>query len=129
MLFTDTSGAFAELLRRLGADPALAVVARDTISQLVRSREEQPRDRIIKFWKLQSFKFSRLTAGFLNSMVTVREMGVTPALWDTTDVSLTENERQRVEAIISSLAHKSIVLMNEATIWSRAIYPLLVLAE
>jgi hypothetical protein len=62
-------------------------------------------------------------------MVTVREMGVTPALWDTTDVSLTENERQRVEAIISSLAHKSIVLMNEATIWSRAIYPLLVLAE
>jgi hypothetical protein len=129
MLFTDTSGAFAELLRRLGADPALAVVASDTISQLVRSREEQPRDRIIKFWKLQSFNFSRLTAGFLNSMVTVREMGVTPALWDTTDVSLTENERQRVEAIISSLAHKSIVLMNEATIWSRAIYPLLVLAE
>ena len=129
MLFTDTSGAFAELLRRLGADPALAVVASDTISQIVRSREEQTRDRIIKFWKLQSFNFSRLTPGFLNSMVTVREMGVTPALWDTTDVSLTENERQRVEAIISSLAHKSIVLMNEATIWSRAIYPLLVLAE
>ena len=82
----------------------------------------------MKFWKMQSFNFSRLTEGFLNSMVTVREMGVTPALWDTTDVSLTEHERQRVEAI-SSLAHKSILLMNDATIWSRAIYPLLVLAE
>ncbi len=128
-LFTDPNGAPAELLRRLGVDPAQAVAAGETNSQPVRRREEQTRDRIIKFRKMQSFNFSRLTAGFLNSMVTLREKGVTPALWDTTDVSLTEHERQRVEAIISSLAHKSIVLMNEATIWSRAIYPLLVLAE
>jgi hypothetical protein len=129
-LFTDPNSAPAELLRRLGVDPALvAVVAGDTNSQPVLRREEQTRDRIIKFRKMQSFNFSRLTPGFLNSMVTLREKGITPALWDTTDVSLTEHERQRVEAIISSLAHKSIVLMNEATIWSRAIYPLLVLAE
>jgi Clp amino terminal domain, pathogenicity island component len=127
-LFTDQNGAPAELLRRLGVDPAQAVVAGETKSQPVRRREEQY-DRIIKFRKTQSFNFSRLTPGFLNSMVNLREKGVTPALWDTTDVSLTEHERQRVEAIISSLAHKSIVLMNEATIWSRAIYPLLVLAE
>ena len=132
-LFTDQSGAPAEILRRLGVAPADAT---ETISQLVRRREEQALDLIkeqarerIKFWKMQSFNFSRLTAGFLNSMVTMREKGVTPALWDTADVSLTEHERQRVEAIISSLAHKSILLMNEATIWSRAIYPLLVLAE
>ena len=140
-LFTDPNGAPAELLRRLGVDPAKAVVAGDTISQRVRRKEEQIRDRTFKILKeqirdrtfkilkTQSFNFSRLTPGFLNSMVTLREKGITPALWDTTDVSLTEHERQRVEAIISSLAHKSIVLMNEATIWSRAIYPLLVLAE
>jgi ClpA/ClpB-like protein len=128
-LFTDQNGAPAELLRRLGVDPAQAVAAGETNSQPVRRREAQTRDRIIKFRKTQSFNFSRLTPGFLSSMVTLREKGVTPALWDTTDVSLTEHERQRVEAIISSLAHKSIVLMNEATIWSRAIYPLLVLAE
>ena len=140
-LFTDPNGAPAELLRRLGVDPARAVVAGDTISQRVRRKEEQIRDRTFKILKeqirdrtfkilkTQSFNFSRLTPGFLNSMVTLREKGITPALWDTTDVSLTEHERQRVEAIISSLAHKSIVLMNEATIWSRAIYPLLVLAE
>jgi hypothetical protein len=134
-LFTDQSGVPAEILRRLGVAPADAT---ETISQRVRRRErdeqaldlikEQARERI-KFWKMQSFNFSRLTAGFLNSMVTMREKGVTPALWDTADVSLTEHERQGVEAIISSLAHKSILLMNEATIWSRAIYPLLILAE
>jgi hypothetical protein len=128
-LFTDPNGAPAELLRRLGVEPALAAAACDTISQRIPRRERQTGDRIIKFWKMQSFNFSRLTAGFLNSMVTMREKGLTPALWDTTDVSLTEHERQRVEAIISSLEHKSILLMNEATIWSRAIYPLLVLAE
>src|SRR5262245_23181691 len=129
IIFTDPDGAPAELLLRLGVDPAQAVAAGDKISQPVRRREEQTRDRIIKFRKTQSFNFSRLTAGFLNSMVTLSEKGVTPALWETTDVSLTEHERRQVEAIISSLAHKSIVLMNEATIWLRAIYPLLVLAE
>src|SRR5262245_21042010 len=130
-LFTDPNGAPSELLRRLGVDPAQAVAAGDTISQRVRRREREAQtlDRIIKSWKIQSFNFSRLTAGFLNSMVTLSEKGVTPALWETTDVSLTEHERQRVEAIISSLTHKSIFLINEATIWSRAIYPLLVLAE
>src|SRR5262245_9835914 len=83
-LFTDPNGLPAELLRRLGADPALAVAAGDTISQRVRrrEREEQARDRIIKFRITQSFNFSRLTTGFLNSMVTLREKGVTPALWD-----------------------------------------------
>src|SRR5215467_844489 len=65
-LFTDQSGAPAEILRRLGVDPADAT---ETISQLVRrrEREEQARERI-KIWKMQSFNFSRLTAGFLNSM-------------------------------------------------------------
>src|SRR5262245_57597182 len=126
-LFTDQSGVPAEILRRLGVAPADAT---ETISQRLRrrEREEQTRERI-RIWKMQSFNFSRLTADFLNSMFTMREKGVTPALWDTADVSLTEHERQRVEAIISSLEHKSILLMNEATIWSRAIYPLLVLAE
>jgi hypothetical protein len=128
-LFIDPIGLPAELLRRLGIDPAQAVASGDTIFQPAGRRERQTSERIIKFWKIQSFNFSRLTAGFLNSMITLREKGVTPALWDTTDVSLTEHERQRVEAIISSLEHKSILLMNEATIWSRAIYPLLILAE
>src|SRR6266542_1583798 len=130
------SALFAEAMRAVGVDPRSVTNLLDQeLSQSPRyvgrkmAIPEATRDLIIKCRKMQSFNFSRLTAGFLNSMVTLREKGVTPALWDTTDVSLTEHERQRVEAIISSLAHKSIVLMNEATIWSRAIYPLLVLAE
>jgi hypothetical protein len=129
-LFTDQNGQPAELLRRIGVDPALAVAASDTISTRVRRREEQTeslRNRIIR--NIQPFNFSRLRADFFNSMVTMREKGVAPAIWDTTDIRLTEQERQRVEAIVSSLLCKSIVLMNEATIWSRAIYPVLVLAE
>src|SRR5215813_14876732 len=54
-LFTDPNGAPAELLRRLGVDPSQAVAVGDTISQPVRSRERQTGDRIIKFWKMQSF--------------------------------------------------------------------------
>ena len=42
---------------------------------------------------------------------------------------LTAHEQQQVEAIKLTLRNKKVTLMNEATIWSRAIYPLLVLAE
>src|SRR5262245_38640703 len=78
-LLTDPNGAPAELLRRLGVDPALAAAAGDTISQRARRKEEQIRDRTFnilkeqirdrtfKILKMQSFNFSRLTAGFLNS--------------------------------------------------------------
>src|SRR5262245_43253631 len=146
-LFTDPNSGPAEILRRLGADLAMAV---DAISVAVRAREQQKtfdellrrnpqHQRILARSEEASwvtfrkhtpiFKISRLTADLLNSIVTIREKGVTPSLWDTADVSLTEQERQRVEAVTSSLLNKSVVQMNEATIWSRAIYPLLVLAE
>jgi ClpA/ClpB-like protein len=145
-LFTDIFGGPAEILRRLGADLAMAV---DAISVAVRPREQQTLDELhrhnpqhqrilgrseeasrVTFRKhTPIFKISRLTADLLNSIVTIREKGLPPSLWETADVSLTEQERQGVEAVASSLLHKSVVQMNEATIWSRAIYPLLVLAE
>src|SRR6266542_538351 len=103
------SALFAEAMRAVGVDPRSVTNLLDQeLSQSPRyvgrkmAIPEATRDLIIKCRKMQSFNFSRLTAGFLNSMVTLREKGVTPALWDTTDVSLTEHERQRVEAIISS---------------------------
>ena len=145
-LFTDPNAGPAEILRRLGADPAMAV---DAISVAIRAREQQTLYELLRHspqhqyilarredasWvtfrkHAPIFKISRLTADLFNSIVTIREKGVTPSLWDTADVSLTEQERQRVEAVASSLLDKSVVKMNEATIWSRAIYPLLVLAE
>src|SRR5262249_24060427 len=123
-LFTDQSGAPAELLRRLGVDPALAA---DTISERVRERESRLNRMNVRFKRI--FKFSELTAESLNSIVTINEKGVTTDLWDKIEVSLTRQERQQVKVVVSSLLNQSVALMNEPTIWSRAIYPLLMLAE
>jgi len=127
-LFTDQNGAPAEILRRLGVDPALAA---DTIGQIVRVREEQAESirsqKRLRIWQI--FKISDLTAESLNSLAEIYEKGVTPDLWDNMDVRLTTQERRQVKTVVSSLLNQSVVLMNEATVWSRAIYPLLMLAE
>ncbi len=78
---------------------------------------------------MQTFKFSELTAESLNSIAALDEKGVVPEMWDRIDVSLSRQERQLVKVIVSFLLNESVILMNEATIWSRAIYPLLMLAE
>jgi hypothetical protein len=78
---------------------------------------------------MQTFKFSELTAGSLNSIVALQDKGVVSEMWSELNVNLTRQERQQVKAVSSSLLDHRVVLMNEATIWSRAIYPLLVLAE
>jgi hypothetical protein len=151
-LFADLNGTPAEILRRLDVDPALAA---DAISRLVRQREQQTLEALLSHipqlqrvlaregravfyshpgpgesggW-IQNFNFSELTPESLNSIVTIEEKGVTPELWDKIDVRLTGQELQRVESIVSSFLNRSVAQMNEATIFSRAIYPLLVLAE
>ncbi|MCP4695444.1 MAG: hypothetical protein GY862_01145, partial [Gammaproteobacteria bacterium] len=42
---------------------------------------------------------------------------------------LGEEEQRQVQVIRSHLLNYQVHLMNEATVWSRAIYPLLLLAE
>src|SRR5262249_45259669 len=151
-LFTDLNAPPAGILRRLGVNPALAT---DAISRLIRLREQQTLDALLRQipqlqrvraseehsvfdihprpgesggWT-QIFNFSELTPEFLNSIVTMEEKGVKPELWDKIDVSLTGQELQQVESIVSSFLNRSVAQMNEATIFSRAIFPLLVLAE
>jgi hypothetical protein len=151
-LFADLNWTPAEILRRLGVDPAAAT---DAISHLIRPREQQTLEELLRRipqlqrvpasegrsvfdfhpgpgesggW-IQNFNFSELTPESLNSIVTIEEKGVTPELWDKIDVSLTGQELQRVESIVSSFLNRPVAQMNEATIFSRAIYPLLVLAE
>jgi hypothetical protein len=131
LLFIDLNGTPAEILRRLEVDPA---VATDAISQLIRTREKQleslksqMRGRGFRIFKI--FKFSELTSESINAISTIKEKGVAPDIWDKVDLCLTEQERQRVEAVVSSILNKPAIRMNEATIWSRVIYPLLVLAE
>src|SRR5262245_42619047 len=153
-LFTDLNGKPAEILRRLGVDPAMATEA---ISQLIRPREQQTLEALLSHIpQLQrgaareeqatatfefhpgprepgdmtwTFKFSELAPESLNTIVTIEEKGVTPELWDKIEVSLTEQELRQAKSIASSFLNMSVAQMNEATIFSRAIYPLLVLAE
>jgi len=78
---------------------------------------------------MQTFKFSELTSASLKSIARLHEKGIVPEIWEQMMVELTEQERQQVKNLTSSLLNHPIVLMNEATIWARAIYPLLVLSE
>jgi len=128
MLFTDLNAPPAEILRGLGVDPAIAT---KTISQRVGPSEEQTGSlrKPMRFRLRHLFKIPQLTAASLNSIVTLRDMGVVPEIWNKLDVSLTSEERGQAKALSSSLLDHRVALMNEATIWSRAIYPMLVLAE
>lgn len=45
------------------------------------------------------------------------------------DLTVTPHEQQQLIEVRSHLINRDTTLMNEATIWSRAIYPLLLLAE
>jgi ATP-dependent Clp protease ATP-binding subunit ClpC len=74
-LFNYQNSEPAEILRRLGADPALVIIASETISQGARRREKQAeslRNRL-KSRDAQPFNFSRLTADFLDSIATIEE--------------------------------------------------------
>jgi hypothetical protein len=128
-IFADPEGAPAEILRRLGVDPAHA-----TEAILSPARPQGP--RTFKFLRghmkvldARTFKFSELTSDSINRIATIKEKGVTPDFWDKMAPGLTEEEQRGVEIVVSSLQNKPVIQMNEATIWSRAIYPLLVLAE
>src|SRR5215813_8694205 len=127
-LFTDLSAPPSEILRRLGVNPANAT---DTISRSVRKREARTEIKIVppKGRVTLPFKFPQLTASSLKSIVTLKDMGVVLEMWDNLNLSLTSQEQRQVEDLSSSLLNHRVVLMNEATIWSRAIYPMLVLAE
>ncbi|MFO0609811.1 MAG: hypothetical protein U0324_42020 [Polyangiales bacterium] len=75
------------------------------------------------------YTFSELDAATLRSLVTFRDLGVAAARWASLAQPLDARERARIDALRESLVDRPLTLLNEATIWSRAIYPLLVLAE
>jgi hypothetical protein len=127
-IFADREGAPAEILRRLGVDPARATHAIHSPGRTQGPQVELIR-RKLKVLDARTFKFSELTSDSINRIATIKEKGVTPDFWDKMAPGLTEEEQRGVEIVVSSLQNKPVIQMNEATIWSRAIYPLLVLAE
>lgn len=55
--------------------------------------------------------------------------GVTPALWDAAVEPLDEAALVQLRHLTAKLANAQLMVFNAATIWSRAVYPLLELAE
>jgi hypothetical protein len=73
---------------------------------------------------------SKISLAELRSFVSIQEFGVQPYPWLQVDeISLTEAEQREVQLIQSRLVNLKVHLLNEATVWARAIYPLLLLAE
>ena len=74
--------------------------------------------------------FSKITRADLKHLIHLEEQTVAPYDWTQTgSVPLNEREQYQLQEIKSHLLNYDTHLMNEATIWARAIYPLLLLAE
>ncbi len=75
--------------------------------------------------------FSELSKDNLKSIVKIDEKGVVPEKWAkmSSKYTQTSQDKEKINLIQSSLKYHRLNLMNEATLWARAIYPLLMLAE
>lgn len=77
---------------------------------------------------MNKFTFSKITRADLKHLVLLQEQEIAAYDWTQTDsVPLDEREQGLLKEIKLHLLNSH--LMNEATIWARAIYPILLLAE
>lgn len=78
----------------------------------------------------KKLKLSNITLSDLRHIVTLDERDTPDAEWtQVAGQALSEAETQQLNHLLSHLVNEKIHLFNEATIWARAIYPLLLLAE
>jgi hypothetical protein len=79
---------------------------------------------------MEKLLFSKLSLADLKRFVKLQNKGIAAYEWTRTEtISLTEPEVRQVEYLQSHLLNYDTHLVNEATLWARAIYPLLLLAE
>jgi hypothetical protein len=79
---------------------------------------------------LKDYLFSDLTLKEIKRLIILKEQRVTLDTWFKEDqIRLSEEEKQLLAYIVKHLLPYETTLMNEATIWGRAIYPLLMMAE
>ena len=76
-----------------------------------------------------TYVFSQLSEETLKTLVTLNEKYIAPEEWEKMQVALTAEEDRRLDDIKSTLYRRHLATMNETTLWARAIYPMLVLAE
>ncbi len=78
---------------------------------------------------MRTYALSQLTEETLKALVTLHEEDGAPEAWDNMQIALTSEERMLVDYLKSTLHRQHLMVLNEITLWSRAIYPLLCLAE
>ena len=79
---------------------------------------------------MEKLTISGLSKSDFKGLIEMKEQGIDTYEWLRVDaITLTADEQQQLEKIESRLLNYDTHLMNEATIWARGIYPLLVLAE
>jgi hypothetical protein len=79
---------------------------------------------------MPTYPLAELSMDQLGELCELEHRGVCPGLWDERSLGdLTEDEQSFVATLRKHIVPYSVHLANEATIWARAIYPLLLLAE
>ena len=79
---------------------------------------------------METYSLAQLSEETLRSLVTLHvQVGISDEWEEMQKGSLTPAECVQIDYLKSILRERDLVVMNEATLWARAIYPLLVLAE
>jgi hypothetical protein len=79
---------------------------------------------------MQKLKISSLSLADIEKIVTLQECSGSSFAWeDTRAIALSDAELYDVNLLQKRLQNTQLHLFNEATIWARAIYPLLLLVE
>ncbi len=79
---------------------------------------------------MKTYNFSELSEETLRELVALHIQIDTSDNWDNVQQEgLTSAEVAQIDYLKSILRHLNLVVLNEGTLWARAIYPLLVLAE
>ena len=78
---------------------------------------------------MQTYSLSQLSEETLDTLVTLREPTGVSSEWEKMKVTLTEAECRKLDDRKAALRDIKLVALNESTLWARAIYPLLELAE
>jgi hypothetical protein len=78
---------------------------------------------------LGKLTFSTVTLARLRQVVNLHERDASDLWLASADIELGDREKLQLEIIQSYLIHEKLHLLNEATLWARAIYPLLLIAE
>ncbi len=78
---------------------------------------------------MQKLTFSTVTLEHLRQVVNLQERDASEIWLASAEIELVDRERLQLEIIQSYLIHEKLHLLNEATLWARAIYPLLLIAE